>query len=86
LSVGARGTPVGAGRSAGAGRLLAGVFSSNGGVSPVGFCLAASLLSGGGAPFGFWGAMGVSTLPRMTGKPSLPLPMITILVFGDCAS
>jgi hypothetical protein len=22
----------------------------------------------------------------MTGKPSLPLPMITILVLGDCAS
>jgi hypothetical protein len=28
---------------------------------------------------------GASTLPRMIGMPSLPLPMTTILVFGDCA-
>ena len=28
------------------------------------------------------GAAGVSTLPRMIGRPSLPLPMITIFVFG----
>jgi hypothetical protein len=87
----ARGAPVGDGRSAGTGRLLVGVFSTNGGLAPAGRCRAASLLSGsapvvgpaGGAGFGW---IGVSTLPRMTGKPSLPLPMITILVLGDCAS
>src|SRR6476620_3365869 len=27
-----------------------------------------------------------SKLPRMTGKPSLPVPMITILELEDCAS
>ena len=32
------------------------------------------------------GDAGVSTLPRMIGKPSLPLPMITILELDDCAS
>src|SRR5258708_5504768 len=29
---------------------------------------------------------GASTLPRMIGKPSLPLPTITILELEDCAS
>src|SRR5580704_4235376 len=28
---------------------------------------------------------GLSTLPRMMGRPSLPEPTMTILVFGDCA-
>ena len=32
------------------------------------------------------GDAGVSTLPRMIGRPSLPLPMITIFAFEDCAS
>src|SRR5665811_2032768 len=32
------------------------------------------------------GDAGESTLPRMIGRPSLPLPMITIFVFVDCAS
>jgi hypothetical protein len=72
--------------------LLLGVFSTNGGLAPAGRCRAASLLSGSaaalGAPAGGagFGCIGVSTLPRMTGRPSLPLPMITILVLGDCAS
>jgi hypothetical protein len=86
---GARGTAVGDGRSAGLGRLLAGVFSRSGGLAPAGFWRAASLLSRMGAAAGVvagFGCIGVSTLPRMTGNPSLPLPMITILVFGDCAS
>jgi hypothetical protein len=29
---------------------------------------------------------GVSTLPRMIGKPSLPLPMRTTFEFVDCES
>jgi hypothetical protein len=29
---------------------------------------------------------GVSTLPRMIGKPSLPLPMTTTFEFVDCES
>ena len=31
-------------------------------------------------------AGGVSTLPRMIGRPSLPPPMTTIFALGDCAS
>jgi hypothetical protein len=86
-----RTAPVGDGCSAGLGRLLVGVFSTNGGLAPVGRCRAASLLSGSVAAAGpaagaGFGCIGVSTLPRMTGRPSLPLPMITILVLGDCAS
>jgi hypothetical protein len=84
LLPGARGTAVGDGRSGGVGKLLAGVFSSIGGVAADGLSFAASLSSGTAA--GFCGAIGVSTLPRMTGKPSFPLPMITILVLGDWAS
>jgi hypothetical protein len=88
---GARGTAVGDGRSDGLSKLLAGVFSKSGGLALAGRCRAASLLSGTGAAAGEavgagLGCIGVSTLPRMTGSPSLPLPMITILVFGDCAS
>src|SRR5689334_8140249 len=45
VSAGARGTPVGAGRSAGPGRLLAGVFSRSGGLKPAGLSFAARLLS-----------------------------------------
>ena len=87
----ARGAPVGGCCSAGLGRLLVGVFSVNGGLAPAGRCRAASLLSGNAAAAGpaggaGFGCTGVSTLPRMTGRPSLPLPMITILVLGDCAS
>jgi hypothetical protein len=87
----ARGAPVGDGRSTGLCRLLVGVFSTKGGLAPAGRCRAASLLSGsaaapGGAAGAGFGCIGASTLPRMTGRPSLPLPMITILVLGDCAS
>jgi hypothetical protein len=32
------------------------------------------------------GGAGVSTLPRMIGKPSLPLPMTTTFEFVDCES
>jgi hypothetical protein len=31
-------------------------------------------------------AAGLSTLPRMIGKPSLPLPMTTTFAFVDCES
>src|SRR4029078_5735373 len=31
-------------------------------------------------------AAGLSTVSRMIGSPSLPLPMTTIFEFGDCAS
>jgi hypothetical protein len=32
------------------------------------------------------GGAGVSPLPRMIGKPSLPLPMMTTFEFVDCES
>ena len=32
------------------------------------------------------GVAGESTLPRMIGRPSLPLPMTTTLLLEDCAS
>ena len=32
------------------------------------------------------GTVGMSALPRMIGKPSLPVPITTIFAFGDCAS
>jgi hypothetical protein len=32
------------------------------------------------------GGAGVSTLPRMIGKPSLPLPMTPTFEFVDCES
>jgi hypothetical protein len=35
---------------------------------------------------GVLAAGGVSTLPRMIGKPSLPLPITTTFEFGDCES
>ena len=38
------------------------------------------------SPFPAGGDGGASTLPRMIGKPSLPLPTITILELEDCAS
>ena len=80
-----RGTAVGGACSGGVGRLLAGVRSSRGGLAPAGRSLAASLLSAGAAPVR-GGAGGVSTLPRMIGRPSLPLPMTTIFEFDDCES
>src|ERR1700733_9398060 len=58
----------------------AGVFGGAlaGGATPD--CDGAPLVPAGGV------APGVSTLPRMIGRPSLPLPMTTILEFGDNAS
>src|ERR1700722_12559153 len=43
---------------------------------------------GAGPPPGFTAApvTGVSTLPRMIGRPSLPEPIMTIFAFDDCAS
>src|ERR1700685_256769 len=46
---------------------------------------------GGAAPFaGGCGVIpdpgGVSTLPRMSGRPSLLVPKMTIFALGDCAS
>src|ERR1700690_2727430 len=58
-----------------------------GGGLPVGagvLSFGAVLLSAGLGPGP--GDAGVSTLPRMIGRPSLPLPIITIFAFEDCAS
>src|SRR5262245_57347324 len=62
----------------------AGVFS-NGTAGPAAVVLSLFVVSVplGGLPAG---AAGVSTLPRMIGKPSLPLPMTTTLAFVDCES
>jgi hypothetical protein len=32
------------------------------------------------------GAAGLSTFPKMMGRPSLPVPITTIFALGDCAS
>lgn len=69
----------GGGFSDGVCRLVAGTFSTGGGLAPV--VRSAGGASGPGAPGGF--GSGVSTLPRMIGRPSLPLPMITILALLD---
>jgi hypothetical protein len=71
--------------SAGVANPAAGVFS-NGTAGPAAAVLslvAESFPLGGGLPAG---AAGVSTLPRMIGKPSLPLPMTTTFAFVDCES
>jgi tetrahydromethanopterin S-methyltransferase subunit F len=67
--------------SVGVANPAAGVFS-NGIVGLAAVVL--SLLSFGGTPPA--GGSGVSTLPRMIGKPSLPLPMTTTFEFVDCES
>ena len=67
------------GFSDGVGKLVDGTFSSGGGLAPV--VRSAGGASGLAAPAGL--GSGASTLPRMIGKPSLPLPMITILELLD---
>src|SRR5476649_616576 len=62
-----------------AGGVLGGCGDVAGGLSP-----GAVWLSAGFGPK--TGDAGESTLPRMIGRPSLLLPMITIFVLGDCAS
>jgi hypothetical protein len=71
--------------SVGVANPAAGVFS-NGTVGPAAVVLslvAESFPLAGVLPAG---AAGVSTLPRMIGKPSLPLPMTTTFAFVDCES
>ena len=70
--------------SAGVANPAAGVFS-NGTAGPAAVVLSfvASVPLGGGLPAS---GAGVSTLPRMIGKPSLPLPMTTTFEFVDCES
>ena len=65
--------------------LPAGVFSSRtvGLVAVILSLFIVSLSLGGTPPAG---GSGVSTLPRMTGKPSLPLPIKTTFEFVDCES
>src|SRR5262244_4480327 len=71
--------------SAGVANPEAGVFS-NGTAGPAAVVLslvAESFPLGGVLPAC---AAGVSTLPRIIGKPSLPLPMTTTFAFVDCES
>jgi hypothetical protein len=75
--------PAGGIFSAGVANPAAGVLSKGiVGLAAVAFVVSFSL--GGVPPAG--GAAGVSTLPRMIGKPSLPLPMTTTFEFVDCES
>src|SRR5262249_8278755 len=71
--------------SAGVVSAAAGVFS-NGTAGPgaVAFCLSAASLPLGCALAA--GGAEESTLPRMMGKPSFPLPMTTTLALVDCDS
>src|SRR5262249_36495978 len=70
--------------SVGVANPAAGVFSNGtAGLAAVVLCLLiVSFSLGGVLPAGG----GVSTLPRMIGKPSLPLPMTTTFAFVDCES
>src|SRR5271170_2227482 len=67
--------PGGVDDAAGGGAAGAGAGAAGGAAAP--------LAPAGGVATG---ASGVSTLPRMIGRPSLPLPMTTIFELGDCAS
>jgi len=68
----------------------AGVANPADGVFSNGVGLAAVVLSLFIVSFPVGGVLaaggGVSTLPRMIGKPSLPLPMTTTFEFVDCES
>ena len=75
-----------------AGIFSVGFVSAAAGVFSNGTAATAAVVSLDGVPPS-WGAGklvlcagGVSILPRMTGRPSLALPMITTFVFVDCAS
>src|SRR5262245_48514029 len=71
--------------SVGVANPAAGVFS-NGTAGPAAVVLSLFMVS---VPLGDVfpaGAAGVSTLPRMIGKPSFPLPMTTTFAFVDCES
>lgn len=69
--------------SGGVANPAAGVFSKGiaGPTAAVALCFAVSFSAGVPA-----GGGGVSTLPSMIGKPSLPLPMTTTFEFVDCES
>ena len=71
------------------GALVAGALVAGpGGVLPVGE-EAGEVPGDGVVPFDpdcSDGTVGMSALPRMIGKPSLPVPITTIFAFGDCAS
>jgi hypothetical protein len=71
--------------SVGVANPAAGVFS-NGTVGPAAVVLSLVVVSFPLAGVLPAGAAGVSTLPRMIGKPSLPLPMTTTFAFVDCES
>jgi len=71
--------------SVGVAKPAAGVFS-NGTAGPAAVVLSLFIVS---VPLGDVlpaGGAGVSTLPRMIGKPSLPLPMTTTFALVDCES
>src|SRR6516164_4020101 len=71
--------------SVGGANAAAGVFS-NGTAGPAAVVLSLFIVLvplGGALPAG---GAGVSTLPRMVGPPSLPLPMTTTFAFVDCES
>jgi hypothetical protein len=71
--------------SVGVANPAAGVFS-NGTAGPAAVVLSLFIVSvplGGVLPAS---GAGASTLPRMIGKPSLPLPMTTTFAFVDCES
>src|SRR5262245_57328709 len=71
--------------SAGVARLLAGIFSNGFAGAAAVVCLAAAEPSSAGR-VAACGDTGVSTLPRMIGRPSLPPPMMTTLELLDWAS
>ena len=75
-----------------AGIFSVGFVSAAAGVFSNGTAGAAAVVSLDGVPPSWGagklvlGAGGVSILPRMSGKPSFALPMITTFEFVDCAS
>ena len=71
--------------SGGVANAAAGVFS-NGTAGPAAVVLSLFVVSVPLAGVLPAGGAGVSTLPRMIGKPSLPLPIKTTFEFVDCES
>ena len=71
--------------SGGVANAAAGVFS-NAIVGPAAVVLSLFVVSGPFAGVLPAGGAGVSTLPRMIGKPSLPLTIKTTFEFVDCES
>jgi hypothetical protein len=71
--------------SGGVANAAAGVFS-NGTAGPAAVVLSLFVVPGPFAGVLPAGGAGVSTLPRIIGKPSLPLPITTTFAFVDCES